>query len=75
MLLISTDEHAAKIKQLVESVHAAGGKSFVQINHAGRQTASAVTGSPVVGLPLSPVHPQMKLFETERRIWCPWVAR
>ena len=46
MLMISTDEHAAKIENLVEAIHAAGGKIVVQINHAGRQTFSkAVTGS------------------------------
>ena len=49
MLLISSDEHAAKIQSLIEAVHKAGGKIVVQINHAGRQTSSTVTGSPIVG--------------------------
>jgi 2,4-dienoyl-CoA reductase-like NADH-dependent reductase (Old Yellow Enzyme family)/thioredoxin reductase len=49
MLLISSDEHAAKIQSLIEAVHEAGGKIVVQINHAGRQTSSIVTGSPIVG--------------------------
>jgi 2,4-dienoyl-CoA reductase-like NADH-dependent reductase (Old Yellow Enzyme family)/thioredoxin reductase len=49
MLLISSDEHASKIARLVEAVHRAGGKIVVQINHAGRQTSSAVTGVPIVG--------------------------
>ena len=49
MLLISSDEHASRIKTMIESVHDAGGKIVVQINHAGRQTSSAVTGSPIVG--------------------------
>jgi len=49
MLMISTDEHASHIAKLVEAVHGAGGKIVVQINHAGRQTFSKVTGSPIVG--------------------------
>ena len=49
MLLIRTDEHASKIERLIEAVHGVGGKIIVQINHAGRQTISAVTGSPIVG--------------------------
>jgi 2,4-dienoyl-CoA reductase-like NADH-dependent reductase (Old Yellow Enzyme family)/thioredoxin reductase len=49
MLLISSDEHASGFARLIEAVHRAGGKIVVQINHAGRQTSSAVTGSPIVG--------------------------
>jgi 2,4-dienoyl-CoA reductase-like NADH-dependent reductase (Old Yellow Enzyme family)/pyruvate/2-oxoglutarate dehydrogenase complex dihydrolipoamide dehydrogenase (E3) component len=49
MLLISSDEHASRIEGLIEAVHSAGGKIIVQINHAGRQTSSAITGSPIVG--------------------------
>jgi len=49
MLLISSDEHASRIEKLVKAVHDAGGKIIIQINHAGRQTSSAVTGSPIVG--------------------------
>jgi 2,4-dienoyl-CoA reductase-like NADH-dependent reductase (Old Yellow Enzyme family)/NADPH-dependent 2,4-dienoyl-CoA reductase/sulfur reductase-like enzyme len=49
MLLISSDEHASRIEKLVRAVHDAGGKIVIQINHAGRQTTSAVTGSPIVG--------------------------
>jgi 2,4-dienoyl-CoA reductase-like NADH-dependent reductase (Old Yellow Enzyme family)/thioredoxin reductase len=60
MLLISTDEHAAKIENLVEAVHAAGGKIVVQINHAGRQTFSKVTGAPIVGPSAVPVLPVME---------------
>ena len=37
MLLISTDEHAARISKQVEAVHDAGGKIVVQINHAARR--------------------------------------
>ena len=60
MLLISSDEHAAHIKRLVEAVHAAGGKIVVQINHAGRQTSSAVTGSPIIGPSPIPALPAME---------------
>jgi 2,4-dienoyl-CoA reductase-like NADH-dependent reductase (Old Yellow Enzyme family)/thioredoxin reductase len=49
MLLISSDEHTSRIERMVEAVHEAGGKIVVQINHAGRQTSSAITGSPIVG--------------------------
>ncbi len=49
MLLISTDEHASGFARLIEAVQRAGGKIVVQINHAGRQTSSAITGSPIVG--------------------------
>ena len=49
MLLISSDEHASRIEGLIEAVHGVGGKIIVQINHAGRQTSSAITGSPIVG--------------------------
>ena len=49
MLLVSSDEHAAAIARLVDSVHRAGGKIVVQINHAGRQTSTAITGAPIVG--------------------------
>ena len=49
MLLISSDTHASHFKRLVDAIHDAGGKVFVQINHAGRQTMPSVTGSPIVG--------------------------
>ena len=65
MLLISTDEHAARINRLVEAVHDAGGKMVVQINHAGRQTFSKVTGSPIVGP--SPI-PALPIMETPREL-------
>ena len=48
MLLISSDEHVSRIERMVEAVHEAGGKIVVQINHAGRQTSSTITGSPIV---------------------------
>ena len=49
MLLVSTDEHIRGLKKLVEAVHAVGGRMVIQINHAGRQTLSSVTGMPIVG--------------------------
>ena len=49
MLLISTDEHVSRIGKLIKAVHRVGGKIVVQINHAGRQTSSAVTGYPIIG--------------------------
>ena len=49
MLLISSDTHAAHFKKLVDAIHNAGGKVFVQINHAGRQTMPSITGCPIVG--------------------------
>jgi len=65
MLMIHSDENAEKIKNLVEAVHAAGGKIVVQINHAGRQTFSKVTGGTIVGPSAVPVLPTM---ETPREL-------
>lgn len=65
MLLISSDEHASHMSRLVNAVHEAGGKIVVQINHAGRQTFSTVTGSPVVGP--SPI-PALPVMETPREL-------
>ena len=65
MLMINTDAHAAKIENLVEAVHAADGKIVVQINHAGRQTFSKVTGGPIVGPSAIPALPVM---ETPREL-------
>lgn len=42
-------ELAAAHKELVDRVHAAGGKIAAQIYHAGRETTSAVTGEQIVG--------------------------
>jgi 2,4-dienoyl-CoA reductase-like NADH-dependent reductase (Old Yellow Enzyme family) len=47
--LIISDEHAAEFGRLIEAVHRAGGKIVIQLNHAGRQTSSKVTGLPIVG--------------------------
>ncbi|MCE5283609.1 MAG: FAD-dependent oxidoreductase [Deltaproteobacteria bacterium] len=48
MLMISSDEHIMPMRRLVDAVHEAMGKIVVQINHAGRQTSSAVTKMPIV---------------------------
>jgi 2,4-dienoyl-CoA reductase-like NADH-dependent reductase (Old Yellow Enzyme family)/thioredoxin reductase len=48
MALIDTDEHVPPFQKLVEAVHREGGKILIQINHAGRQTSSSFTGSPIV---------------------------
>ena len=61
MMLISTDEHAAKIKKLIQAVHEVEGKIVVQINHAGRQTSSEVTGAPIVGASPIPGPPKNEI--------------
>jgi 2,4-dienoyl-CoA reductase-like NADH-dependent reductase (Old Yellow Enzyme family)/thioredoxin reductase len=48
MALIDSDQHIAHFKRLVEAIHREGGKIVIQINHAGRQTSSSITGSPIV---------------------------
>ena len=48
MLMISTDDHVPGFRKLVNAIHAEDGKVFIQINHAGRQTASQTTGLPIV---------------------------
>ena len=48
MLLIGTDDHIAGFRRLVDAIHNEGGKVFIQINHAGRQTSSQTTGQPIV---------------------------
>ena len=42
--MIYNDTLAASHAKLAERVHAAGGKIFIQLYHAGRETTSAVTG-------------------------------
>ena len=46
--LISEAEHTKYFKMLVDAVHLEGCPIVVQINHAGRQTSSAITGEPIV---------------------------
>ncbi len=60
MLMISSDEHELHIRKLVEAVQTAGSKIVVQINHAGRQTFAAVTGSPIIGPSPIPALPNME---------------
>ena len=49
MALIDSDQHIPHFKKLVEAIHREGGKIIIQINHAGRQTSSSITGFPIVG--------------------------
>ena len=48
MALIDSDQHIPPFKKLVDAIHKENGKILIQINHAGRQTSSSVTGSPIV---------------------------
>ena len=48
MLLINTDDHVDGFRKLTNAVHEEGGKLFIQINHAGRQTSSQTTGHQIV---------------------------
>lgn len=45
---IDDDTLISGLKELTDTVHAYGAKIAVQLNHAGRQTNSALTGAPVV---------------------------
>jgi len=49
MALIDGDDKTPLFKKLVDAVHQEGGKIFIQINHAGRQTSFSITGTPIVG--------------------------
>jgi len=48
MARIDSDQHIPPFKKLVEAIHKEDGKILIQINHAGRQTSSSITGSPIV---------------------------
>ena len=48
MALIDSDQHIPPFKKLVDAIHKENGKILIQINHAGRQTSSSITGSPIV---------------------------
>jgi len=48
MALIDSDQNIPSFKKLVEAIHQENGKIVIQINHAGRQTSSSTTGSPIV---------------------------
>lgn len=49
MAMIATDDHVPGFTKLMKTIHEAGGKIVIQINHAGRGTTSAVTGFPIIG--------------------------
>ncbi len=68
MLMISSEDHVEPLRRLIDAVHAAPGKIVVQINHAGRQTSSAVTGMPIVAP--SPI-PVTSVAETPRELTIP----
>jgi 2,4-dienoyl-CoA reductase-like NADH-dependent reductase (Old Yellow Enzyme family)/thioredoxin reductase len=48
MALIDSDQNIPSFRKLVEAIHRENGKILIQINHAGRQTSSSFTGSPIV---------------------------
>ena len=48
MALIDSDRHITHFRRLVEAIHQESGKIVIQINHAGRQTSTSITGSPIV---------------------------
>jgi 2,4-dienoyl-CoA reductase-like NADH-dependent reductase (Old Yellow Enzyme family)/thioredoxin reductase len=48
MALIDGDDKIPLFKKLVDAIHQKGGKIFIQINHAGRQTSASITGAPIV---------------------------
>ena len=48
MVLIDSDEKIPPFKKLVDAIHREGSKLVIQINHAGRNTSSSTTGSPLV---------------------------
>jgi 2,4-dienoyl-CoA reductase-like NADH-dependent reductase (Old Yellow Enzyme family)/thioredoxin reductase len=48
MALIDSDQNVPSFRRLTEAIHQEGGKIVIQINHAGRQTSSSFTGSPIV---------------------------
>jgi 2,4-dienoyl-CoA reductase-like NADH-dependent reductase (Old Yellow Enzyme family)/thioredoxin reductase len=61
MTLIDSDQQIPPFKKLVEAVHKEGGKIVIQINHAGRQTFSAITGSPIVAPSAIPCPVRMEM--------------
>ena len=48
MALIDSDQNIPSFRKLVKAIHQENGKIVIQINHAGRQTSSSITGSPIV---------------------------
>ena len=45
---IDDDNKIPGLKQLTRAVHDKGGKISVQLHHAGRETSSSITGTPIV---------------------------
>lgn len=53
MTLICNDGYLPSFKKLISAIHQEGAKIAVQLNHAGRQTSSEITGtSPVAASPI-----------------------
>lgn len=48
MALIDSDAQIPSFRKLVDALHREDGRIVIQINHAGRQTSSTITGSPTV---------------------------
>ncbi len=46
--MIAEEAHTIHLKKLVDAVHRERCPIVIQINHAGRQTSSAITGEPIV---------------------------
>ena len=70
MALIDSDRQIPSFRKLTEAIHREGGKIVIQINHAGRQTSSAITGSPLVApsaIPC-PVRKEMPVFLSPEEI-------
>jgi 2,4-dienoyl-CoA reductase-like NADH-dependent reductase (Old Yellow Enzyme family)/thioredoxin reductase len=73
MALIDTDKQIPSFRKLVEAIHQEGGKILIQINHAGRQTSSSITGSSIVApsaipCPVRKEMPQALSFEEVQKI-------
>ena len=45
---IDDDNRIPGLKKLTQAVHDRGGKISVQLHHAGRETSSSITGTPIV---------------------------
>jgi len=61
MTLIDSDEKIPSFKRLIDAVHREEGKIVVQINHAGRNTSSSITGMPIVGPSAIPCPVRMEM--------------
>src|SRR4030065_2274007 len=73
MALIDADQQIPSFKKLVGAIHQESGKIVIQINHAGRQTSSSVTGSSIVApsaipCPVRKEMPQALSFEEIQKI-------